>query len=165
MASAGHQAVYAYRFDWDEGGKFLWTDLSKVLGAAHSIEIPFVLNRFKFLGDADKVMWRKKTEQSRQKLSRAMGSYWASFARTGEPSSDALPAWPTFGQEAKLIYFDSDNDAGIRVEAGADNFEHLVNDLKADTRLTETERCEIAKGLQEWRVDLSGALATFEGCR
>ncbi len=164
MASAGHEAVYAYRFDWDEGGKFLWTDLSKMLGAAHSIEIPFVLNRFKFLGDADKVMWRKKTEQSRQKLSRAMGSYWASFARTGEPSSDALPAWPTFGQEAKLIYFDSDNDAGIRVEAGADNFEHLVSDLKADTRLTETERCEIAKGLQEWRVDLSSALAVFEGC-
>ncbi len=37
MTGAGHGDVYAYRFDWDEGGRFLWTDLKKLLGAAHAI--------------------------------------------------------------------------------------------------------------------------------
>jgi len=158
METAGHKEVWAYRFDWDEGGKFLWTDLSKVLGAAHGIEIPFVFNRFKFLGDADKIMWKPKTLSSRDKLSRAMGSYWASFARDGQPASEGLPAWPSFGQEAKLIYFDSENDAGIRVEAGADNVTKLVSDLSADARLTGMQRCEIAKGLLEWTSVLEKAL-------
>jgi len=159
MDAAGHKDVWAYRFDWDEGGKFLWTDLSKVLGAAHGVEIPFVFNRFKFLGDADNIMWKKKTLETRQKLSRAMGSYWASFARTGMPAPSKLPSWPTFGRAANLIYLDSDNDAGIQVQAGADTVESLVSDLKVDARLSTQQRCEIAKGLLEWTSDLELALS------
>jgi len=164
MAAAGHKDIYGYRFDWDEGGKFLWTDLSKVLGAAHGIEIPFVFNRFKFLGDADKIMWHKKTEQSRDKLSRTMGSYWASFARTGQPASSGNASWPSFGSAANIMHFDSENDAGIRLETGADTVEALVSDLKADTRLNASQRCEIAEGLIEWTAELKTALEAIEGC-
>jgi len=164
MAAAGHKDIYGYRFDWDEGGKFLWTDLSKVLGAAHGIEIPFVFNRFKFLGDADKIMWHKKTEQSRDKLSRTMGSYWASFARTGQPASSGNASWPSFGSAANVMHFDSENDAGIRLETGADTVEALVSDLKADTRLNASQRCEIAEGLLEWTAELKTALEAIEGC-
>ncbi|MEL7240714.1 MAG: hypothetical protein AAGK78_17795, partial [Planctomycetota bacterium] len=30
MIAAGHEDVYGYRFDWDEGGSFLFMDLGKV---------------------------------------------------------------------------------------------------------------------------------------
>ena len=109
MSAAGHKDVYGYRFDWDEGGKFLWMDFSKMFGAAHAVEIPFVLNRFNLFPDGDKYLFHKKTESSRQTLSRAMGAYWAAFARNGKPAATGLPAWPNFGPEANLIHFDSDN--------------------------------------------------------
>ena len=164
MSAAGHTDVYGYRFDWDEGGKFLWMDFSKMFGAAHAVEIPFVLNRFNFFGDGDKYLFHKKTEGSRQTLSRAMGAYWANFARDGKPTAKDLPAWPSFGEGAKLMYLDSSNDAGIRVQAGADNFEAIARDLKADARLTAAQRCEIAVGLEEWMPELAIIAASFEGC-
>ena len=164
MDAAGHEQVYAYRFDWDEGAKFLWSDLSKLLGAAHSIEIPFVLNRFIFLGDGDKIMYHKKTEDSRQILSRAMGAYWASFARTGKPAAKDQPNWPVFGDAANLIYFDSVNDGGIEVKAGADNVASLIKDLNADTRINAEQRCEIAEGLLEWTPTLEGPLSAVKDC-
>ena len=143
----------------------LWLDFSKMMGAAHAMEIPFVMNRFKFFPGGDKYLFQKKTEQSRQTLSRAMGAYWAAFARDGKPAAKDLPTWPSFGKEAKLIYFDSENDAGIRVQAGADSFENIVSDLKADTRLTIAQRCEIAVGLGEWMPELDFAVSSFEGCK
>ncbi len=42
MIASGKKDVFAYRFDWDEQGKLLWMDFSKIFGAAHAMEIPFV---------------------------------------------------------------------------------------------------------------------------
>ena len=80
LTAAGHEAVYAYRFDWDDGGRILFMDFRKVLGAAHGFEIPFVFNRFVHLGDADRILFGNRTRDDRGRLSRAMGAYWASFA-------------------------------------------------------------------------------------
>jgi len=164
MTEAGHETVYAYRFDWDEGGKALWMDLSKILGAAHSIEIPFVLNRFKLLGEADSVMFNKKTLKTRNVLSRSMGSYWANFARTGQPNGDGLPAWPTYGSQASVMYFDSTNDGGIRAQDGEDNFTKIITDLKADTRVDQAEKCEIAQGILDWVPKLKAEMNTLIEC-
>lgn len=144
MLKGGHEEVYAYRFDWDEGGSFLWTDLSKVLGAAHAVEVPFVFNRFKLLGGADSIMFEDNTEESRQKLSRAMGKYWASFARTGRPAAPAQAEWRPYGERATLMHFDSENDADIRTMDGEETLTKIVTDLESDTRVTPDERCEIA---------------------
>ncbi len=164
MSKAGHSDVYGYRFDWDEGGKFLWMDFAKMLGAAHAVEIPFVLNRFKLLGDADKIMFSKKTMDTRETLSRAMGRYWANFARTGVPQSQGDPTWPDFGTDAKIMLFDSENDGGLKVQSGLDNFGALLADLKSDPRLSSQQRCEIAKGLIEWTPELETIMAEVEGC-
>jgi len=96
MAAAGHEDVYAYRFDWDDGGKVLFTNLKKLLGAGHAMEIPFVFNKFELLGEMDKYMFQKKTLNARQELSRSMGAYWASFARTGTPANSDGIAWPAY---------------------------------------------------------------------
>lgn len=161
MAAAGHAAVYAYRFDWDDGGKVLLTDLKKLLGAGHAMEIPFVFNRFQLLGEMDKYMFQNKTRAAREALSRDMGTYWASFARTGAPSHSGSLAWPAYsaGREA-LIRFDSEQDGGITLIQGADSFPAILADLKADKRLNQTERCRLGNGLENW---LPGALAQL-GC-
>jgi len=43
----GSDAVWSYRFDWDEEPKKLGSDLSVMLGAAHGFEIPFVFGHFR----------------------------------------------------------------------------------------------------------------------
>ena len=147
MNAAGHDAVYAYRFDWDEGGKFLTMDLSKLLGAAHAMEIPFVFNRFVLLGEADDIMFQDKTEASRQELSRTMGTYWANFARTGVPSAPGSPAWGPYGSGGTLMHFDSRNDRGIRIESGPDTSSAIITDIAADPRIDNEQRCKITQSL------------------
>ena len=164
MTAAGHEDVYAYRFDWDEGGKILWMDLSKILGAAHSVEIPFVLNRFKLLGEADPVMFKDKTLATRNVLSRSMGTYWANFARTGQPNGNGLPAWPAYGHQASVMYLDSTNDGGIRAEAGEDNFAKIITELKADPRVDQAEKCEIAQSIIDWVPKLQTELDALISC-
>jgi len=164
IGQAGHEDVYGYRFDWDEGGKFLWMDLSKMLGAAHAVEIPFVFNRYSLLGEADPILFKKKTLASRDVLSKNMGAYWAAFARNGQPDTQGLPRWPRYNGKSSLMYFDSTNDNGIRVEDGADSFARIAADLKADTRLEASQRCEIAAGLGEWIATLKADLDAIESC-
>lgn len=164
MGAAGRDNLYAYQFDWDEGGKFAFMDLSKILGAAHSLEIPFVFNRFKLLGEADGLMFQKKTLDSRETLSRAMGAYWASFARDGVPTAPDGPDWPTFGESANVLHFDSVNDGGIHAEQGFDTKDRLIADLKADNRINAEQRCEIAKSLAFWFPEIVTQLQDLESC-
>lgn len=165
MRAADHDQVYAYRFDWDEGGKMLWMDFSKVLGAAHGLEIPFVFNRFNFSDAADPILFKKKTLKTREALSRAMGAYWASFARGGAPVHQGGPEWPIYGDDAALIYFDSTNDGGVRVKKDADSLERIIADLKVDPRVSASQKCEIAKGLGDWVPTLRPRLSSELDCQ
>jgi para-nitrobenzyl esterase len=81
-----------YRFDFATpawGGR---------LGACHALEIPFVFNNLDapgasmFTGDV--------TEQLRT-LARQMHTAWITFARTGRPSAEGLPEWPTYSSERR----------------------------------------------------------------
>ncbi len=143
MVAAGHDQVYAYRFDWDVGGQAFWTNFKKLLGAAHAIEIPFVFNRFVLLGQADKYMFNNKTAQERETLSRAMGRYWANFARTSVPSYKNGPVWPKVlsDQTPGLLRFDGASDGGIEIITDSESHEAILDDLLRDTRINERERC------------------------
>ena len=161
MAAAGHEQVYAYRFDWDDGGRIFISNLKQLLGASHGMEIPFVFNRFELLGAMDPIMFQKKTYADRDALSRTMGTYWANFARTGKPGSADGLAWPAYvaGGQA-LVRLDSANDGGIELMRGADSYQSVLSDLEADKRLSQKERCGLAAGLNQW---LPGATAKL-GC-
>ncbi len=164
MANAGHDQVYGYRFDWDEGGRFLITDLSVLLGAAHGLDIPFVMNRFVFAGSMDRLLFTKKTAESRETLSRAMGAYWAAFARTGAPSAQGLPAWPAFGADGAVMRFDSNRDAGIGVMTGVDTIEALLDDFKSDERLKQKERCLVADAMKTYAPEFSDLIDGAVSC-
>ena len=78
--------TYAYLFTWRSpalGGR---------LGAAHTMEIPFVFGRLD-----DPGMGPLTGQGSAvQRLSEQMMDAWIAFARTGNPATAALPAWPAY---------------------------------------------------------------------
>jgi para-nitrobenzyl esterase len=68
---------------------------SERLGAFHTAEVPYVLNT---LDMSD----RPFTDADR-KAADMMSSYWANFARTGNPNGKGLPVWPAVGEKAEVM--------------------------------------------------------------
>jgi para-nitrobenzyl esterase len=78
--------VWMYRFDWSSPA------MEGKLGSCHALEMPFVWNSQSLfsqflLGEAI---------VSAQPLIDRIHTTWASFIRTGNPNSPALPDWPTY---------------------------------------------------------------------
>lgn len=150
MARAGHSDVYAYRFDWDDGGRFLFMDFKKMLGAAHGFELPFIFNRFEHLGRADSILFQSNTQSDREHLSCAMGRYWASFARNGAPSCSGEPEWPVYGPDGTFQRFDTLNDGGIEIACGSDSVDALLADIQQDHRLDDRQRSFLVEEMCTW---------------
>jgi para-nitrobenzyl esterase len=79
----GKSNLYTYWWDHPEPGP----DKARY-GAFHSSEVPYVLNS---LGQSGRP-WGADD----RKIAEAMSSYWANFARTGDPNGQGLPAWASF---------------------------------------------------------------------
>jgi para-nitrobenzyl esterase len=83
---------------------------SQTLGAFHASEIFFVFDSHSPLAgltDEDKA------------LTRAMGQYWTNFAKTGDPNSDGLVAWPRYDRaQDQWMTFNPSIEAkqGVRAE-------------------------------------------------
>src|SRR5205814_5915683 len=95
LRAGGAERVWVYRFDWDEEPTILGADLGHLLGASHAFEIPFEFGHFD-LGRDGNMIWTKENEPGRVALSAAMMSYWAEFARAGDPGAGRgheLPRW------------------------------------------------------------------------
>ena len=137
-------SVFAYRFDWDELDSFLWVDWSRVLGAAHAIEIPFVFGNFEI--PLLRSLFAEDDLASRQQLSRAMMSYWAEFATTGAPGrgrGGELPLWKAWDESApdseRFLVFDSESGGGIRMSSDAITSTKLVERILGDPRFASAE--------------------------
>ncbi len=151
MVSSGKKDVFAYRFDWDEQGKLLWMDFSKIFGAAHAMEIPFVTGTMKLLG-IERFMFNDENLPDAIRLSIAMQSYWAEFAYTGDPGKgrdNNLPKWNSWSASGeKFLILDSNNDQGIVMS----NFElRRIDEFKrlyADSRIKrEKTKCKFLNNL------------------
>ncbi len=147
MRATGRTDVYGYRFDWNEQGKLLWIDLSKLLGAAHAIDLLFVFG-FTDLGWFTDAMYADPP--SALVLSQQMQSYWTQFARTGSPGrglNGDLPEWQPWGsqpEDGKFMVLDSAAGGGTRMSNEAVSIASVVASLDADTRVIDTqERCAL----------------------
>jgi len=92
-AAAGSAPTFMYLFTWESDF------LGGLLKAAHAMEIPFVFDNTDstpMTGD----------RPDKHELSRIMSTCWASFARTGDPATPDLPAWPAYepGQRPTMIF-------------------------------------------------------------
>ena len=157
MSDAGHDALYGYRFDWDDEGSVWGSDFADLFGAAHSFEIPFVFGQFRFLGSADKWVFTKKNEADRLRLSREMQAYWAQFARTGDPDRGTggdqpdWSAWSTESRVENLMVLDTQGDGTVRMVADQETGERIRADLFADPRLPDlTYKCRLHKATEYW---------------
>lgn len=153
MARAGHANVWAYRFDWDEGGSIGMTDFSKLLGASHGFETPFVFGTFDDSTDRSKYLFPRKHAASHKALSATMGQYWASFARLGRPIAQSAPEWPRYakGSQPHVLRFDSERDQGLRTLPGADSMNRWIADLQKDQRVSDADLCAILDVLRTYK--------------
>jgi para-nitrobenzyl esterase len=93
--AAGAAATWRYLFAWAP------PLADRRIGACHGLDIPFV---FGTLRQPWLRPWLGSTRAARG-LSRCMQDAWLAFARTGDPSHEALPAWPTSGSAGETLVF------------------------------------------------------------
>jgi len=79
------------------------TGFGGVLGASHSVEIPFVFDNLKAPG-AD-VMLGEMTAD-RRRLATEISATWVAFANAGDPHASAWPDWPAGHDTAKTMRID-----------------------------------------------------------
>lgn len=94
------QHVYAFSFEWDKG----------IFGACHAVDIPFVF------GGVNRGIGQILTGGGEQaeKLCERVQACWIAFARSGNPGTDAVGAWPGYDTKSrKVMIFDEE----IRVES------------------------------------------------
>jgi para-nitrobenzyl esterase len=118
ISANGGKPVYAYRWDWDEGGKSLLVDYAQLLGAAHGLEVAYVFDDFDG-GILVPGLYNKANIPGRDTLAAQMRSYWAEFAYTGSPGrgrAGDLPNWSSWSSGAdKLMLLDSAEGGGLRM--------------------------------------------------
>ncbi|MEE2525780.1 carboxylesterase family protein [Hyphobacterium sp. HN65] len=161
ITAAGNDDVWTYRFDWDEGGANFFLDSSRVFGAMHSMEIPFVFNHFNFFGPRlDPIAFDSSNEAGRLALAHEMGSYWARFARQGDPGA----SWTRWSDGPARMRFDSPEAGGSQMMPGRFTLPDLAADIMSDPHLPEERRCELVEAMQGPYFDDANALGPLTDC-
>jgi para-nitrobenzyl esterase len=118
----------------------------------HAAEIPFV---FGTAGDTPPYWPKIPDTVAERRLATAMGDYWVSFARTGQPEAAGQAAWRPYGKDAAFMAFADIPRSGAR----------LMPDMYA---LHEAAVCRRrAAGNQPWNWNtgiVSPVLAKGENC-
>lgn len=84
--AAKHQAAYHYHFS------YVPEDLrGSVHGAAHGSDIDFIFDT-----GGEGAMHPFADTDGTRGLAKAMTTYWANFAKTGDPNGAGLPEWPRY---------------------------------------------------------------------
>lgn len=152
MTAAGNADVFAYRFDWDEQGSVAGYDLSKALGAAHFLEVPFVFGDFENFP----LSYLFGSSPGKEALSESMMSYWTEFAYYGDPAmgrQGEQPEWLRWGSDGKTsIILDTPQDAGIHMIDEKVTRETIVEALATDPDIpSQRARCELYLTTFRWQ--------------
>ncbi len=143
----GHRPVFAYRWDWDEGGKNWLIDYSQLLGAAHGLEVAYIFGDFDN-GILVPGLYNDDNIPGRDLLSMQMRSYWSEFARTGAPGrgrNGLLPQWQPWNNSGpNLMLLDTASGGGLRMVHEPMTVAMLKQRLATDTTMPDLRtRCEL----------------------
>ncbi|WP_246021538.1 carboxylesterase/lipase family protein [Alteraurantiacibacter aquimixticola] len=95
----GHDA---YLYLWDHG----YPEADSIgLHAFHAAELPYV---FGTMGRAPRLWPKPERSAAEARLTRAVGDYWASFARTGVPVSEDQPDWLPYRRGTAFMVFEDE---------------------------------------------------------
>ena len=145
LAASSNSPIRTYRFDWDEESNAGLSNTSQLIGAAHSLEIPFVFGHFEdFMGRLDKYLFSEKNESGRLELSELMMACWSQFAHNSAlDGSQSCPDWPqaTAQGDQLTLVFDTAADGGVRAEVDSTTTEDWLDALKVDPVLEGDNRC------------------------
>lgn len=84
--------TYEYRFSYvADSMKSEWKT-----GAPHATEIPYVF-------DTVAVKYGDKLTPADEQVARAANTYWANFAKTGDPNGPGLPHWPRYSPASDML--------------------------------------------------------------
>lgn len=108
--SAIRQPSYLYLFDH---GYPAAAELG--LHGFHAAEIPYIFGTT----HATPPYWPRIPDTlPERRLARAMGDYWASFAKTGTPVAEGFPDWKPYGADAAYMAFEGVPRSGKRLMPG-----------------------------------------------
>jgi para-nitrobenzyl esterase len=114
--------VFVYQFCWGapdkNGTNVLPGDWGRMLGAFHSLEVPFFLGTETLEGLLQVFLFSAQNEKGRKALSKAMMAYVASFTARGDPNPPGgiLPAWTRWLNKPgakKCIIFDAKGELAM----------------------------------------------------
>ncbi len=95
------EPAYIYRFS------YVPASMQQMMryGAPHGSEIPYVFDNLRGRNGAT-------AAPKDQAVARMMNTYWANFAKTGDPNGPGLPVWPVYSpQTDEILEFKSDGSA------------------------------------------------------
>ncbi len=167
--------IFVYRFDWDEEPRLLGGDLSKLVGAAHGLEIPFVFNDFENLMTGFGLYYSDNDYPGRKVLANTMSSYWAEFAYAGAPGKGRdgkgleWKAWDNTPGGDKFIIFDTLEDQGVRMSSGTVRLADLKRKILDEQNIkSQKKHCELYVWMfgstREWNNDEYENLGK-DGCK
>jgi para-nitrobenzyl esterase len=90
-------------------------------GAFHTGEVPYAYNNLKFVNRP----WKDSDHQ----LASVMSSYWANFAKTGDPNGNGLPRWDAYKtSDKKVMVFDE--KSGTKSLADSKSLDFLYEHMR-----------------------------------
>ena len=142
MQEAGNEALFAYRYDWDDHRKFFVGNFKKLIGAAHATEIPLLTGNNKLVGGYGFLIYPRGP--SKRFTSKNMIKFWANFAKEGVPdeSTNSIK-WSSYNNSDKSNFIILDNRPNLKMSSDMISFKSLIRDLHKETGVTDLEKCVV----------------------